>query len=43
MTEIANVKIIQAKSQIGADLEEYTLFFYKKVVYKKVVLEWPKP
>ena len=23
--------------------QDYTLYFYKKVVYKKVVLEWPKP
>ena len=24
-------------------LRIYTLFFYKKVVYKKVLLDWPKP
>ena len=24
-------------------LDDYTLFVYKKVVYKKVVLDWSKP
>ena len=38
LTKASNPKPIQTGYQ-----KTYTLFFYKKVVYKKVVLFWPKP
>ena len=38
MAELDTEKVLKDRK-----LEIYTLFIYKEVVYKKVVLDWPKP